>query len=492
MAQGGYFELVPPGWRSSFLIEEEDRLVLMALALEDSPTEHHYLFQAIDKEVGILQSTLSIDSDTLYSLSSYETPNTLVEMPDGRYLGIGAMAPEVPSNIYAISYILDTQENTFELVDWDYLIEGENLQLKFIRRIGDGFLVGAERHMSGRTEISLLWLDENGEFVNRQDYPFLNGQYLRIHDMEVNEEGVFLLMQNSETIPGTIFTKQYSILMRINLDGEEQWRRDMGDNQEFYVIPGGMSIVGQDSIYVCYSYPYSYDEDWDYLFNWDNNVPIIDCFSSAGNVHWNHSFEGSIPFGRTSIHQLDSYEDEGILMSGWKDGGVFVTKLNNDLSIEWQHVHQYFENESEIIPNDEAELYHFVPSIYDDGYYGVGKYRSYPNELFPNGILLTFVLRLDEFGCVIENCQSSLEEQKLLQVSVYPNPTKVGYAVISLVEQADALRIFDLQGREVISYRIHDSSTTFTFSTSPLDPGLYVIRLDSEEQPVALAKLLVK
>lgn len=489
MGQSTYFNLIP-GTRASHLIEEDGQIVTMGIELEDFATEHHYIFNRINSFTGSVLGSLYFDDDTIYSLSNYEVPGSIVEMPDGRFLGVGNLSPESPWDIYATSYIFDTEQDTWELVDWDYLQEDFNVQFKFIRKLEEGYLVGAEHHPGGRIDLALHWLDEEGHFLDYQVYPYEQGQYIGLMDMELTDDACYLLTQVGQDVPGPSPSQQWTELIKIGLDGQEQWRTDMGNREDYLVIPGGISILSDDSIYVSYTYPLLYLEDGDWDANWDDNYPIIDCFSSEGELYWSQSLEGQVSNGSTILHQMDFYEDEGLLLSGKKDSGAFITKVSPELQVEWYHSHEYMVGDEDP-PYDQAEFYYLVPAA-EGGYLGVGRYRSGFSSYFPNGIVSAFITRMDEDGCLIADCLTGLAEREIPTLDIRPNPSDLGYVMMAIPPAAQQLSIMDIRGQEVMRQDIPQGPLDHRLDVRSLTGGLYIIHVMDKDGILSTGRFMLR
>ena len=97
----------------------------------------------------------------------------------------------------------------------------------------------------------------------------------------------------------------------------------------------------------------------------------------------------------------------------------------------------------------------------------------------------SFVLQMDAF--VVEGTLG-ITDTNSLQMSLYPNPTEVGYVTIQTpVSGLKEVEVFDVIGKTVIS----TSLISDTMDVSELNPGIYMVRVTIDNQSNT-SKLIIK
>ena len=97
----------------------------------------------------------------------------------------------------------------------------------------------------------------------------------------------------------------------------------------------------------------------------------------------------------------------------------------------------------------------------------------------------SFVLQMDAF--VVEGTLG-ITDTNSLQMSLYPNPTEVGYVTIQTpVSGLKEVEVFDVIGKSVIS----TSLISDTMDVSELNPGIYMVRVTIDNQSNT-SKLIIK
>lgn len=92
---------------------------------------------------------------------------------------------------------------------------------------------------------------------------------------------------------------------------------------------------------------------------------------------------------------------------------------------------------------------------------------------------------------VIDDATTSSAGEEAGQWGVYPNPVSSGFTVRRMDGQAGTLRVFDAQGRMVVSRRIQTGERTIRFDAAALENGYYWIALDTGNAFSGMARMVV-
>lgn len=119
------------------------------------------------------------------------------------------------------------------------------------------------------------------------------------------------------------------------------------------------------------------------------------------------------------------------------------------------------------------------------------KYTGYLHDVIGNPLFYfsansgtledRFVLHLSDYdnGNPSDLCMdfSGWQEDIISNISLYPNPTSVGYVDVTSPYLMESIQIIDLQGQIVASYSVNGFS--YKLNTEQLSQGLYIIKVDS-------------
>jgi hypothetical protein len=90
---------------------------------------------------------------------------------------------------------------------------------------------------------------------------------------------------------------------------------------------------------------------------------------------------------------------------------------------------------------------------------------------------------------ILGNAQAanlSIDEEALLGFSIYPNPTTTSFSVNSNVSD---IEIYDLTGKLLKSFK-GDFNRTDSFDISSLNTGIYIVKVENNNNQVKTTKLV--
>lgn len=120
-------------------------------------------------------------------------------------------------------------------------------------------------------------------------------------------------------------------------------------------------------------------------------------------------------------------------------------------------------------PNQPLSNFNNLPA---DGIWNLYVYDAYNGD---GGSINSFSLSF----CNVAVANLSVDQNKILQVSVYPNPTK-GIININLADASSdktVLNLYDIQGRKILSKESHNSQETLNIEN--LSDGIYMLSIES-------------
>jgi hypothetical protein len=246
-------------------------------------------------------------------------------------------------------------------------------------------------------------------------------------------------------------------VIKTDADGDTLWTRTFGGPEEDC---GFSAQQTNDGGYVVAGYTYSYGVGGDAF------LVKIDAY---GDSVWSRTFGGTLYDEASSVRQTT---DGGYIIAGTTQsfgaGGydVWLVKTDADGEALWTRTFGGPDNDRAFS----------VQQTSDGGYVVAGHTYSYGA-----GNSDVYLIKTDSLGRVgIEEPETPPTRAPSFSLSCTPNPAS-GSVTISLspsipLSLSPVLRLFDAQGRLVLSQPVRASS--FTLHPSSLPAGVYVARLD--------------
>lgn len=301
--------------------------------------------------------------------------------------------------------------------------------------------------------------------------------------------------------------KERAVLVMIDPLGEELWRAYPGNDEEYKILPGGV-VLQDDQLLVCFTDPYVYADNGDWVGNLDVSV-YFESYELSGELAGSFDFVGQIPDGNAEsapvvlydMTQMQVLDDGNILLSGYSRFRGHLIRLTPSGEIIWFREFTPFP-----LQLDNPSFYEYTHILHtlptsDGGFLCTGTYRSDPREEYPQGIQTAIALKVDEFGCLEEGCEiTSVEELSITlssPIKVWPNPVTGNH--FTLESQVDlhiaSLVLIDVQGIrfsiEVESGKQLRSGTSSAISCDrKISSGLYTLLITTSEGVAYSLKLL--
>jgi uncharacterized delta-60 repeat protein len=392
--------------------------------------------------------------------------------------------------------------------EWSRVYGGANYDEGWsVRQTADGGYVIAgqtESFGAGFTDLYLVRTDPYGETLWTRTYGGTSDDYG--YSVELANEGGFVIAGS---------TKAYGAadhdvwLVRVNADGDTLWTRTYGISrwEKGYSVDqtadGGYIVAGRtcangsiwdgylvrtdsrgDTLWTRVLGGSSHDETWSVQQTTDGGYIVAGYTCSTGSgaedlylvrlgpdgeVLWTRTFGWHDHDVGYSVQQT---ADGGFIAAGYTYGehvvqtAFYVVKVDSAGNTDWGTV---FDGPS-------YERARSVQQTTDGGYVIAGHTTSYGA-----GARDVYLIKTDSLGRVgVEEPETPPARAPGLSLSCSPNPASAS-VTISLspsipLSLSPVLRLFDAQGRLVLSQPVRASS--FTLHPSSLPAGVYVARLD--------------
>lgn len=270
-------------------------------------------------------------------------------------------------------------------------------------------------------------------------------------------------------------------LVKTNSTGEIIWENEYGDlgyddnlahlcanGDGTYIVASGIAVDDNNTFSDTYPYVVKINEDGGIV--WEKTY---------GNHYWDEGFtsikkvpEGGFIAAGISTESLVDYE------------GLLLRIASNGDSL-WMRRYHWLEGNNcffrDVIPSENA------------GFVAAG--FAFPDsdlELSPD----SWVVKTDEFGCIIPGCQVCIvEEDELADFMIYPNPASTVTNIY--LQTADmGLRgeivLRDISGREILRSATLGGDLNTGVDVSRYEAGMYLVEFVVEGRVVKTEKLVVE
>ena len=122
----------------------------------------------------------------------------------------------------------------------------------------------------------------------------------------------------------------------------------------------------------------------------------------------------------------------------------------------------------------------FYDPIYNGHSYSYLKCYSDSNEIIE--------IQLDSFDC--SGVKTSIEEIDNYGIEFYPNPTNGEVKLACQFSILDKIEIYDLLGEKVLEFK--DFQTRRQLNLSRLNNGIYLIRIEKEDELITIEKIIIR
>ncbi|MBK7094175.1 MAG: T9SS type A sorting domain-containing protein [Saprospiraceae bacterium] len=226
---------------------------------------------------------------------------------------------------------------------------------------------------------------------------------------------------------------------------------------------------------------------------------------------WGLDFEIDQYYKSTNI--IESQEHDGYLLTGyqvnypynltdeqkdslWQNGIALMTvgileKINEDGEKLWLRSYSLIDN-PEQSPNHELTDIIYAP---DGGYYMYGTLRFAPKENDSLGSLPAWLLKVDQYGCLVPGCQNgdTVGVEEILSedsLSIYPNPADNTLYIYDEKGGESNYTISDIKGNILSKWSGSLKDNTYIVQLHDFSPGVYIVRRVDEKGRVRSGKFV--
>lgn len=451
--------------------------------------------------------------------------HSIEEIPGGYFMISNMMTIDSDADIVITRINLDGQ-----LIDYSDLTFGTTNEypgyFNSLNRISDSsFVFGGSIGLNPW----LVWYHENGDTISTRLYETSYFKPAYYAGLGYNE--TIVMCGVIDTLPGDFTNLISGYATKLNLTGQEIWETSV--SSAFY----GVSL---------YNWIKSGIDEYTfggsaYLSTLDGNSDLyIVRISSSGEILWHKKWGCDYTDGIAHLCQTSDGNiavSSAICSNDYEIGGThpqkaYIAKLDNDGEVIWESTIGPWASPIEMSKIIETSDGNLVAAGYTssvsgrrgvlikvDGQTGDSLwYRSFAfsdMNQFHNSLLYDviessdgclvacgqvdeiddyistdlWVLKVDSLGCLIPGCNVGVLEQNVtLDIMIYPIPAtdllniylKSNHRLSSNSE----LRVIDLFGKIIASYRIEDSKTTYVLDVSTFPTGNYILQCIDPERDI--------
>jgi len=155
-----------------------------------------------------------------------------------------------------------------------------------------------------------------------------------------------------------------------------------------------------------------------------------------------------------------------------------IEKISKEGQMIWQRFYQFYGDETFIDRHEFRDVF----QTNDGGYIACGKADD--ASIFVENSLRSWVVKLDEYGCLVPGCQGPVstsaisEESDAIRFKATPNPVQTNlniYVYTSSSFTKGDIHLTDFNGKRIGSYPIQIDNLTLSINVSNLAKGMYVL-----------------
>ena len=217
------------------------------------------------------------------------------------------------------------------------------------------------------------------------------------------------------------------------------------------------------------------------FIRWTN--AILKVNPGLNQVLWEQTMFSGISNDFTQFHKIVKAPDEsGYVAAGVAnyDTGIMngaLAKVSPDGDSLWLRHFKYVTTLLSV-----NNIYDLEPTP-DGGYVMVGEARPYNafDTLFPPPIQQGWILKVDEWGCLVPGCQLDVGTQDMpgdnpMALKVYPNPaSEVLYIHMPDAKPSGHFSLVDATGRRMKEFDASTGDMTYILPLDGVPPGWYVV-----------------
>ncbi|MFT4661769.1 MAG: hypothetical protein ACI8XB_002050 [Patiriisocius sp.] len=487
-AQNYFFEFVD-GWINNYGVEHDNGYLFLGMGTTFG-TNHWYIYNELDQNGELIDQNIH-QVDSVLTLSSRVLPQMAVSLDDNNLIIVGIV--EVGEDEFKgtlTNYNIDLKE--FELLSsYDHVL------LDALVMLNDTTLIVAGDRIfpsSMNLNSSLYNMDMEGNI--RWETSFSCGflcQRWPVQILPLSNGNIAFLMDEYDGDYPWDSRREKAVLVVVDEEGEILWEEYPGDEDGFRIWAGGMVEVDGE-IMVSYTQRFFYNSNGEWIHNDENTFYLEKYLIDDGFLTWSHDFSEQIQYGIDEnipgaghrIRQMQMLDDGNVLISGTSGIMGLVAKITTSGELLWHHPYAPHQPlwMTEGNATEFTEIYCVTP-VSDGGFIMAGQYDSSPSSLYPGGIQTAIAIKVDQYGCLEEDCQVGIEEYKEDGLSIYPNPSNgrfvVELPVLRLRSATFALSVIDALGVTVFS-RYDVRGDEIEIDLSVFSDGVYFVRLNTEDR----------
>ncbi|MDG1262863.1 MAG: T9SS type A sorting domain-containing protein [Flavobacteriales bacterium] len=256
-------------------------------------------------------------------------------------------------------------------------------------------------------------------------------------------------------------------------EGNEVWRYDGDENCQYDNFPKAIFTSTNEIIVGCGDY----DPDFDPPFEHQEGfyIPTVSKLNMDGEELW------SVPIGEhgisASVFSVVETEEGDFVAVGTRFSLVggqwegFVAKISSEGAILWNHNYRY--------EPDRPSRLHDV-AILSDGRIACSGLAEIS---VGNNARESWVMVLDQDGCLEEDCGTAVNENPESPFSIYPNPAtnQLNLSWSTTIHGKALVRMTTLAGKIVLEEET-TTSQQHTIDTSALAEGFYLLTVQMNNQ----------
>jgi len=495
-AQERFFNLYP-GWVTINIKYCEESIVLSGLDTIDMGYSNTPIFNIINLHGDLINAYRyyndTVDGICIYSAQSYSWMEEQIVI-SGVYMNY--------IKDYVLYPILMFVDNNNYVVDSikNFKTYLEDRAARFMLQYqsnGKLYLAGDVRYaMDANVRTFFGIYDPIADTFSYKDYERPNYCKMTPYQILPTSDGGFLLATEQDM---TYMTprKVYSCILKIDADGDEQWR---------YIIPGYTVVTPYGNIESAnYRSRIFNSPDGNYYVVWTNPEAItptyltnnpeqtiriakLKDYGTYGELTEEKDLRAELDnFERAPYIINDAYQDEDgtmyILMQtegGYKSA---LAKIHANGVGAWMRVYICY-------PDDDASMsstkLYGISKTEDGGFMLTGAFNSTSSSLFPSGMIASLVFKIDSCGCFdTEGCNSHCADSyteyfiTMPQASVYPNPARdkitLGFEYKG-TETEFIYKVYNLNGQLLMEGKSEKVTETFDVEVDDLPSGYYMIQ----------------
>ena len=369
----------------------------------------------------------------------------------------------------------------------------------------EGFILGGYNYVYKFRRMYIVKIDKEGKAEWEKYFTHKDTKAQKVDYIYEDYDGGYIVGAWASESENFAFPKEYSLVLKLNSEGEEEWRKELEGNH-IRGCPVGIRPLKNEQGYIVWSCDIGKttlkDTLYYYIAKWDENYEEV----------WRTDIDTY--FEINQVRELDDGRfiacgyRKPIPASAWGFSG-WLALFNADGSMIWSKDYRYHHDKFEPDYAGENFLHDVYPAL-DGGFIASGEHTEYMKEHL-NTLWHPWVLKVDENGCIAGYpCEGDsiylgdgptipVEEVWVKQgfaFRVYPNPVQAESLQISyrLPPSVKAARIelYTVTGQLVKTQSLAVAGDyKASVSSKGLASGVYICNLVADGLVVGMEKVLV-